>query len=500
MAADSKAVGEKRPKVFVIGAKNQKFDDAEQLEPYIKDLVEMQDVEEVNIADNSFGVGAAKRLADVLATKKTLKVATMNDIFGGRGNSEIPPALSSLLSALAQLPELHTVVLSGNAIGEYVYDKKKEHGDVDLIEFLSTHVPLQHLYLANVGLSGETSDLVARALWRLHKNKVDAKTSAKLETVVCGKQHLRNDSMPAWAQTFRLHDQVKVVDIQGSRIMSGGLRSLMDTEHKKKKEDHKAADGVAKQEEDEGKDEAKKKRQDDITRLHTVILDTQFRDADLLDAVPASLKKYEGGSEVVDLLLRVRPRGGLKHARKLEVLNLYDNTFSDACAGAFAKQVPRWTELVELDVADTALRDRGAYLLGLALEKGKNAKLRTLRLQGNEIKPRGIAKLSGALVSGDNAAALQRVELDRNQFDEDNEDVQALKKLLDKRRSKWEKENGGDDADDVDDDAWGLDEFEEPEDESDLEDDEEPELEPDSEEEEGGIVDELASKLEKTSI
>jgi len=75
MAVDSKAVGEKKPKVFVIGGKNLKFDDAEQLEPYIKDLVEMQDVDEVNIADNSFGVGAAKRLAEILATKKTLKVS-----------------------------------------------------------------------------------------------------------------------------------------------------------------------------------------------------------------------------------------------------------------------------------------------------------------------------------------------------------------------------------------------------------------------------------------
>jgi Ran GTPase-activating protein (RanGAP) involved in mRNA processing and transport len=410
----------------------------------------------------------------------------MNDIFGGRGNAEIPPALSYLLTALVNLPELRTIVLSGNAIGEYVYDKKKEHGTIDLIEFLSTHVPLQHLYLANIGLSGETSDLIARALWRLHKNKVEAKTSVKLETVVCGKQHLRKDSMAAWAQTFRLHDQVKVVDIQGSRILTGGLGTLMDTQHKKKKEDHKAADSVAK-DTDEKKE---KKRQDDITLLHTVLLDTKFRDADLLDVVPPNLKKYESENEIMNLLLRVKPKGGLKHAKKLEVLNLYDNTFTDACVSAFTKQVPRWPELVELDLSDTVLRDRGAYLLGLALEKGKNGKLRTLRLQGNEIKSRGIAKLSGAVVG--NAAALQRIELDRNQFDEENESVQALKELLDERKSRCE-------DDEVDEEAWGLDEFEEPESESEPEsDEEEPELEPDSEEE--GIIDELASKLEKTSI
>jgi Ran GTPase-activating protein 1 len=73
-----------------------------------------------------------------------VQVANFADIFTGRLLSEIPDALTHLLTSLLALPELHTVNLSDNAFGLNTV--------APLQPFLSQHVPLQHLILNNNGL------------------------------------------------------------------------------------------------------------------------------------------------------------------------------------------------------------------------------------------------------------------------------------------------------------------------------------------------------------
>lgn len=60
-------------KLFTIEGKGLKLDTAADLEPHIKDL-RANDVEEVRLLGNTLGVEACKALAEVLATKKSLKV------------------------------------------------------------------------------------------------------------------------------------------------------------------------------------------------------------------------------------------------------------------------------------------------------------------------------------------------------------------------------------------------------------------------------------------
>lgn len=66
MGADSK--------LFTLEGKSLKLDTAADAEPHIKALREMQDVEEVRLQGNTIGIEAAAALAEVLKTKKTLKV------------------------------------------------------------------------------------------------------------------------------------------------------------------------------------------------------------------------------------------------------------------------------------------------------------------------------------------------------------------------------------------------------------------------------------------
>lgn len=61
-------------KIFSLEGKVLKLDTAEDLEAHIGPLRAMEDVEEVRVLGNTLGIEACKRLGEVLATKKSLKV------------------------------------------------------------------------------------------------------------------------------------------------------------------------------------------------------------------------------------------------------------------------------------------------------------------------------------------------------------------------------------------------------------------------------------------
>lgn len=61
-------------KVFTLEGKALKLDTAEDLDAHIAALKAMDDVEEVRILGNTLGIGACKRLGEVLSTKNNLQV------------------------------------------------------------------------------------------------------------------------------------------------------------------------------------------------------------------------------------------------------------------------------------------------------------------------------------------------------------------------------------------------------------------------------------------
>lgn len=61
-------------KVFSLEGKSLKLTSAEDLEPHIKELRDMEDVEEVRLLGNTLGIGACKLLGEILSTKKNLRV------------------------------------------------------------------------------------------------------------------------------------------------------------------------------------------------------------------------------------------------------------------------------------------------------------------------------------------------------------------------------------------------------------------------------------------
>ncbi|KAK4447641.1 hypothetical protein QBC34DRAFT_409194 [Podospora aff. communis PSN243] len=209
-------------KIFSLEGKGLKLTTAEDLEPHIAEL-RANDVEEVRLLGNTLGIGACKLLGEVLATKKNLRVANLADIFTGRLLSEIPEALSSLLTSILNLPNLNTINLNDNAFGL--------NTQAPLVAFLAAHVPLQHLYLNNNGLGPHAGILIADALSELHAKKEEARKQGQdvpyLETVICGRNRLENGSMTAWAKTFSLHNKVKEVKMVQNGIRQEGISHLL---------------------------------------------------------------------------------------------------------------------------------------------------------------------------------------------------------------------------------------------------------------------------------
>ena len=151
------------------------------------------------------------------------QVANLADIFTGRLLNEIPEALSALLTSILNLPNLHTINLNDNAFGLNV--------QAPLVAFLSSHVPLQHLYLNNNGLGPHAGILIADALSELHAKKEAARKEGKdvpeLETVICGRNRLENGSMMAWAKAYGLHNNIKVIKMVQNGIRPEGISHLL---------------------------------------------------------------------------------------------------------------------------------------------------------------------------------------------------------------------------------------------------------------------------------
>jgi Ran GTPase-activating protein 1 len=186
-------------------------------------------------------------------------------------------------------------------------------------------------------------------------------------------------------------------------------------------------------------------------------------------------------------------RDGVSNTTDIQTLDLNDNTLTVVASRELARVLPLLTKLTELNIGDAVLSNKGGSAIFRALGKGGNVALEKLSVQYGEVNTNGLKKLVEAVES---IPKLRKVELNGNKFSEDDDSVEVLRGILEKR-----KEALGDDGegtDDDDDDAWGLDELDEMDYDSDesLESDEDL-VEEAEEEEEKKDADEPVSKPEK---
>jgi len=211
---------------FSLAGKGLKLDTKEDLDKHIAPLHESSNITHIDLSGNTLGVAACEALAQILSSKPTLQSADLHDIFTSRLLEEIPPALSSLLNALLECPNLHTIDLSDNAFGLNTKDP--------LVDFLSKHVPLKHLILNNNGMGPIAGTSIAEALVALAEKKEAARKEGKdvphLESIVCGRNRLENGSMVAWAKAYESHKEgIKSVKMTQNGIRPEGISHLISS-------------------------------------------------------------------------------------------------------------------------------------------------------------------------------------------------------------------------------------------------------------------------------
>jgi Ran GTPase-activating protein 1 len=259
---------------------------------------------------------------------------------------------------------------------------------------------------------------------------------------------------------------------------------------------------------------AEKKREKNAPQLQTVICGRNRLENGSMAAWAKAFAANSGVTHVKMVANGIRQEGvthlineGLRHAKGLKVLDLQDNTFTAMGARALAGVIHQWEELQELGLNDCLLTGRGGVMLLEALREGKNQGLELLKLQYNDIDPKGIKSLADAQ---DKLPRLRRVELNGNKFNEDDDNLERLKEVLHERREKH-----GPPLKEGEHDDWGMDELDELEEESDEEEEEAEEADEEKErvvkradeaeeanvpQEKSKAVDDLADMLEKAGI
>jgi Ran GTPase-activating protein 1 len=201
---------------FSLAGKGLKIDTKEDLDKHIEQLSSSSTITHIDLSGNTLGVPACAALAPILSSQSSLESADLHDIFTSRLLEEIPPALSSLLTALLDCPNLHTIDLSDNAFGLNTKDP--------LVDFLSKHTPLKNLILNNNGMGPIAGTAIAEALCKLAERKEAARKEGKdvpyLESIVCGRNRLENGSMAGWAKAYEAHK----VGIKSVRMTQNGIR------------------------------------------------------------------------------------------------------------------------------------------------------------------------------------------------------------------------------------------------------------------------------------
>lgn len=208
---------------FSLADRGLKLDTASETEKHTSLLSSSASHTTILLNGNTFGPPACSHLSPLLSAQASLEIINLADIFTSRLLSEIPPALSSLLTSLLPLQKLQTIDLSDNAFGL--------NTQAPLVEFLRKHIPLRALILNNNGLGPEAGALIADAMSELADKKAAARKEGKevpsVETVVCGRNRLESGSMGAWSRFFGKTKDAKVVKMVQNGIRQPGIEVLL---------------------------------------------------------------------------------------------------------------------------------------------------------------------------------------------------------------------------------------------------------------------------------
>ncbi|GEQ71824.1 hypothetical protein JCM33374_g5510 [Metschnikowia sp. JCM 33374] len=212
-------VGVTSESTYSIAGKQIKFNTADDMAPYAKQLSAQEKVSKIDISGNTIGIDASQELAGaIVAHKDSLLEVNFSDIYTGRLNTEIPQSLDHLLPALLQCPNLKIVNLSDNAFGLQT---------IDPIEaYLARAVSVEHLILSNNGMGPFAGARIGKSLFKLALAKKQQKYPS-LKTFICGRNRLENGSINYLSIGLRAHAELHTVRLYQNGIRPAGIEKLI---------------------------------------------------------------------------------------------------------------------------------------------------------------------------------------------------------------------------------------------------------------------------------
>ena len=199
-----------------------KLNTAQDVEQSVKDINGMTGLTEVRLSGNTFGVEAARAIAEALSSQEQLKVAILSDMFTGRLKDEIPLALDALVDALLNKKHLVELDLSDNAFGPA--------GAKPLMRLLTGNRGIQTLRLNNNGLGIEGGRLIAEALVKAQELNVKEGRVPALQVVVAGRNRLESTGASHLAKAFEaFSESLHTVRMPQNSIRPDGIAVLVQS-------------------------------------------------------------------------------------------------------------------------------------------------------------------------------------------------------------------------------------------------------------------------------
>lgn len=184
------------------------------------------------------------------------------------------------------------------------------------------------------------------------------------------------------------------------------------------------------------------KKEGKKSNLRTVICGRNRLEDGSASAWAAAFKEHGGLVEIKMPQNGIRMDGiaelvrGISANPNLQHLDLQDNTFSEKGSTAMADVLKSWPELLTLNLSDCVLADEDGDVSPIfaPLAAGSNPKLNHLKLENNNLETRTFELLAEAIPEV--LPALKRLEIQWNEFEEEDEIIQTLVGILQRRGGK----------------------------------------------------------------
>ncbi|OSD05006.1 RNI-like protein [Trametes coccinea BRFM310] len=204
--------------IFDLRNRELRLDTRPDIEPHFK-AVDLASIEELYLAYNTFGIGAAEALGEYLSKMKLLKVAGLSDIFGTRTIDEIPQALTAICHGLRSCTQLVELNLSGNAFGARVVEP--------LASFITHHRSLQVIKLYDNGFGPVAGSTIAQALVDSAHLSREEGVPSNLHVIICGRNRLEDRAALVWAEAIASHANLRKVKLVDNGIREAGFSALV---------------------------------------------------------------------------------------------------------------------------------------------------------------------------------------------------------------------------------------------------------------------------------